>query len=49
MTATVTVLSRIKPPLRWEPKEGVFTDEFLRSKSKDPCVSSFSDLTVGDD
>lgn len=49
MTASITVLSKIKPPLRWEPKEGVFTDEFLRSKSKDPNGPSFDDLTVGDD
>ena len=49
MTASVTVLSKIKPPLRWEPKEGVFTDEFLRSKSKDPNGASYDDLTVGDD
>lgn len=49
MTASVTVLSKIKPPLRWEPKEGVFTDEFLRSKSKDPNGPSYDDLTVGDD
>ncbi|CAB4343970.1 unannotated protein [freshwater metagenome] len=49
MTASVTVLSKIKPPLRWEPKEGVFTDEFLRSKSKDPNGPSYEDLTVGDD
>ena len=49
MTASVTVLSKIKPPLRWEPKEGVFTDEFLRSKSKDPNGPSYEDLTLGDD
>jgi len=49
MTASVTVLSKIKPPLRWEPKEGVFTDEFLRSRSKDLNGPSFDDLTVGDD
>ena len=49
MTLSVTVLSKIKPPLRWEPKEGVFTDEFLRSKSKDPNGPSYEDLTVGDD
>ncbi len=49
MTTSVTVLSKIKPPLRWEPKEGVFTDEFLRSKSKDPNGPTYEDLTVGDD
>lgn len=49
MTASVTVLNRIKPPLRWEPKEGVFTDEFLRSKSRDPNGPSYDDLTLGDD
>ncbi|MHB1701038.1 MAG: Z1 domain-containing protein [Acidobacteriaceae bacterium] len=49
MTASVTVLSKIKPPLRWEPKADVFTDEFLRSKSKDPNGPSYEDLTVGDD
>ena len=49
MTASVTILSKIEPPLRWEPKEGVFTDEFLRSKSKDPNGPSYEDLTVGDD
>ncbi|MHB1236068.1 MAG: Z1 domain-containing protein [Gallionella sp.] len=49
MTSSVTILSKIKPPLRWEPERREFTDEFLRSKSKDPNGPSYSDLTNGVD
>jgi hypothetical protein len=49
MTASITVLSKIKPPLRWEPKSGDFTEEFLQSKSKDPNGPKLEDLTVGED
>lgn len=49
MTASITVLSKIKPPLRWEPVNGGFTQDFLESKSKDPNGPSFDDLTSGED
>ncbi|HQT29743.1 MAG TPA: Z1 domain-containing protein [Thiobacillus sp.] len=48
MTTSVTILSKIKPPLRWEPKRGDFTQEFLASKSKDPNGPSFDDLSTGE-
>lgn len=46
---SVTILSKIKPPLRWEPKRGEFTEEFLESKSKDPNGPSYDDLSNGED
>jgi Z1 domain len=48
MTASITVLSKIKPPLRWEPERRDFTEEFLQSKSKDPNGPSYVDLTSGE-
>ncbi|MFZ3173402.1 MAG: Z1 domain-containing protein [Thiobacillus sp.] len=48
MTTSVTILSKIKPPLRWEPKRGDFTQEFLESKSKDPNGPSIDDLSNGE-
>lgn len=49
MTTSITILSKIKPPLRWEPERGEFTEEFLRSKSNDPNGPSYDDLATGDD
>ncbi|GLQ49476.1 Z1 domain-containing protein [Dyella flava] len=49
MTASITVLSKIKPPLRWEPVSGDFTQDFLESKSKDPNGPRIEDLTCGED
>lgn len=49
MTASITVLSKIKPPLRWEPESGDFTQDFLESKSKDPNGPNIDDLTSGED
>lgn len=49
MTASVTILQQIKPPLLWEPKRGDFTEDFLRSKSRDPNGPSYDDLTMGED
>lgn len=48
MTASIKVLSRIKPPLRWEPEPRDFTKEFLESKS-DPNGPSYEDLANGED
>lgn len=49
MKASITVLRKIKPPLRWEPISGDFTEEFLESKSKDPDGPRLEDLTSGED
>lgn len=49
MTSSITILSKIKPPLRWEPERREFTEEFLRSKSVDPNGPSYDDLTNGED
>ena len=49
MTTSVTVLSKIKPPLLWEPERREFTEEFLQSKSKDPNGPSYEDLSSGED
>jgi len=49
MTTSVTVLSKIKPPLLWEPERREFTEEFLQSKSKDPNGPSYDDLSSGED
>jgi hypothetical protein len=49
MTTSITILSKIKPPLRWEPKRGDFTEDFLRSKSNDPNGPTYDDLTNGED
>lgn len=48
MTTSVSILSKIKPPLRWEPKRGDFTQEFLQSKSKDPNGPTIDDLSIGE-
>lgn len=48
MTASITILRKIKPPLRWEPECREFTEEFLRSKSKDPNGPSYDDLVNGE-
>lgn len=48
MTASITVLRKIKPPLRWEPERRDFTEDFLQSKSKDPNGPSYIDLTSGE-
>lgn len=49
MITFVTILSKIKPPLLWEPKCLGFTEEFLKSKSKDPNGPSYPDLVNGED
>lgn len=48
MATSITILSKIKPPLRWEPKSLEFTVEFLRSKSDDPNGPSYDDLANGE-
>ena len=48
MTTSITILSKIQPPLRWEPKFLEFTDEFLKGKSKDPNGPSYDDLANGE-
>ncbi len=47
MTTAIKVLKNIKPPLRWTPEQGEFTQGFLGSKSADPNGPSYDDLTVG--
>lgn len=47
MTASITILETIKPPLRWVPEQRDFTRDFLESKSKDPNGPSYEDLTEG--
>lgn len=49
MTTSIKILKTIKPPLRWVPIRKDFTEEFLRSKSKDPNGPSYADLTAGPD
>lgn len=49
MTTSITVLKKIKPPLRWYPDVKDATDQFLDSKSLDPNGPSRPDLTSGDD
>lgn len=48
MATSITILSKIKPPLLWEPKNLEFTEEFLRSKSNDPNGPSYADLATGE-
>lgn len=48
MTSSITILRKIKPPLRWEPERREFTEEFLRSKSIDPNGPSYDDLANGE-
>lgn len=47
MNTSIKVLKTIKPPLRWVPKQGAFTQAFLTSKSADSNGPSYADLTVG--
>lgn len=49
MTTSITVLQQIQPSLRWFPKSGDCTEEFLKRKSKDSNGPSYNDLTTGDD
>lgn len=49
MKTSVTILAKINPPLRWEPKSLDFTQEFLHSKSRDPNGPSYEDLATGED
>lgn len=49
MTASIKVLKTIKPPLRWVPEQGEFTQGFLKSKSADSNGPSYDELTVGPD
>ncbi|WP_145500700.1 Z1 domain-containing protein [Yersinia similis] len=48
MTTSIKIINTIHPPLRWEPKRGDVTEEFLQSKSKDQNGPSYSDLTDGE-
>lgn len=48
MTTSVSILSKIDPPLRWEPQRREFTEEFLQSKTKDPNGPSYDDLAKGE-
>lgn len=48
MTTSIKILKMIKPPLRWEPKFGDFTEEFLRSK-ENPNGPTYADLVNGED
>ena len=48
MTSSITILSKIKPPIRWEPERREFTEEFLQSKV-DLNGPSYDDLTNGED
>lgn len=47
MTTTIGVLESVKPPLRWFPQPGDFTDAFLNAKSNDPNGPNLSDLRDG--
>lgn len=49
MTTSIKILKTIKPPLRWVPQHGEFTEQFLRSKSNDPDGPNYADLTAGPD
>lgn len=49
MATSITVLKKIKPPLRWYPDVRDATDQFLESKSQDPNGPSKEDLTSGED
>jgi Z1 domain len=49
MTASISILSKIKPPLRWEPVPREFTQEFLESKGKGANGPTYMELTSGDD
>ncbi|WP_342119201.1 Z1 domain-containing protein [Pseudoduganella sp. OTU4001] len=46
--ATITVLEKAIPPLRWFPVAGEFTEEFLRRKSGDANGPSYKDLSEGE-
>ncbi|MDX7680041.1 Z1 domain-containing protein [Aeromonas caviae] len=48
MTTSVSILSKIEPPLRWEPLRREFTEEFLQYKTKDPNGPSYDDLAQGE-
>jgi hypothetical protein len=47
MSTTITILKSIKPKLLWEPEHKEVTEEFLRSKAKDPDGPTYEDLTLG--
>lgn len=49
MATSITVLKKIRPPLRWYPDVKEATDQFLDSKSHDPNGPNLSDLTSGDE
>lgn len=49
MSASITILRKIKPALRWLPEKREITEEFLLSKSKDRGNGpTYSDLTTGE-
>ena len=47
MPTSITILSRVRPPLRWYPDLKEFTKEFLRKKSSDPNGPTYPELTTG--
>lgn len=47
MATLIKILKTLKPPLRWVPEKKDITEDFLRSKSKDPNGPSYEDLTNG--
>ena len=48
MPTSITILSRVQPPLRWYPEPGEFTEEFLKRKSSDPNGPTYQELTTGE-
>jgi len=48
MATSIKILKTLKPPLRWVPEIKESTEDFLRSKSKDPNGPSYEDLTNGE-
>ncbi len=49
MTAAISVLSKIRPPLRWEPKVLEFTEDFLKGRTQDPNGPTIEELSDGED
>jgi hypothetical protein len=48
MATSITILKKIKPPLRWYPDVKDATDQFLDGKSRDTNGPSLDDLTKGE-
>lgn len=49
MPTSISILSKIKPPLLWEPQPLEFTLEFLESKGKGSNGPTYDELTIGDE